>query len=71
MIKIIEKFMRKVVTAAPNATLAEVAHLMAEHNVGAVVIAERHRPVGILTDRDLPLKSEPRAHRLRRRHRAS
>jgi len=53
---VIEKFARKVVTAQPLQSLAEVARLMEQDNVGAVVIAENRRPVGILTDRDLALE---------------
>jgi CBS domain-containing protein len=53
---VIEKFARKVVTAQPMQSLAEVARLMEQDNVGAVVIAENRRPVGILTDRDLALE---------------
>ena len=52
--KTIEKFVKRVVTAMPQ-TLAAVARLMEQHNVGAVVLAENHRPVGIVTDRDLAL----------------
>jgi CBS domain-containing protein len=44
-----------VVTARPEDSLATVAKLMAQHNVGAVVVAEQGRPVGIVTDRDLAL----------------
>jgi CBS domain-containing protein len=51
----IEKFVRSVVTARPQQNLAAVARLMEQHNVGAVVIVEGQRPVGILTDRDLAL----------------
>jgi CBS domain-containing protein len=51
----IEKFLRSVVTARPQQTLAAVARLMEQHHVGAVVIVEGQRPVGILTDRDLAL----------------
>ncbi|HLN32228.1 MAG TPA: CBS domain-containing protein [Gemmataceae bacterium] len=53
--KTIEKFVKRVVTAMPQETLAAVARLMEQHNVGAVVLAENHRPVGIVTDRDLAL----------------
>jgi CBS domain-containing protein len=48
-------FIREVVTAQPADSLATVAKLMAQHNVGAVVVAEQDRPVGIVTDRDLAL----------------
>lgn len=54
--QVIEKFARKVVTATPTQSLAEVAQLMEQNQVGAVVIAENRRPVGIVTDRDLALE---------------
>jgi len=54
--KTIEKFVKQVVTAAPSDSLAAVAQQMERHNVGAVVIVENHRPVGIVTDRDLALQ---------------
>jgi CBS domain-containing protein len=47
--------MRSPITAGPSATLAEVAKLMEKENVGAVVITDEERPVGITTDRDLAL----------------
>jgi signal-transduction protein with cAMP-binding, CBS, and nucleotidyltransferase domain len=53
--RILEKFLKPVVTAQPWDTLACLARLMAQHNVGAVVIVENSRPVGIVTDRDLAL----------------
>jgi CBS domain-containing protein len=46
---------RKPVTARLNDTLAIVAKTMKKQNVGAVVIAQDDRPVGIVTDRDLAL----------------
>jgi CBS domain-containing protein len=48
-------FIREVVTAGPKDSLAKVAKLMEQHNVGTVVVAEQDRPVGIVTDRDLAL----------------
>jgi len=44
---------RKLVTAAPKDSLAKVAKLMEQQNVGAVVVTEENRPIGIVTDRDL------------------
>lgn len=44
---------RNAVAARPQDSLAEVARLMQAENVGAVVITEKTRPVGIVTDRDL------------------
>ena len=43
------------ITATPATTLGLVAGLMKAHNVGAVVIEEKQRPVGIITDRDLAM----------------
>jgi CBS domain-containing protein len=48
-------FAKKVFTAGPHDPIASVAQTMASHNVGAVVITEQWRPVGIVTDRDLAL----------------
>jgi CBS domain-containing protein len=53
--KLSDIFTRVVVTAWPEETLATIAHRMHEHNVGAVVVVEDQRPVGIVTDRDLAL----------------
>lgn len=44
---------REAVTAKTQDSLAEVARLMERENVGAVVVTEETRPVGIVTDRDL------------------
>ena len=42
------------VTAGINASVAEVARIMAERNIGSVVlIDDAGRPVGIVTERDL------------------
>jgi CBS domain-containing protein len=49
-------FPKRVVTADPDCVLSQVAGLMEEHGVGTVVITERDRPVGIVTDRDLALE---------------
>src|SRR2546421_9051473 len=44
-----------VVTAPADATLADVAELMSDRNVGSVVILEHDRPVALITDRDVAL----------------
>ena len=51
----IDRFCRKpVISAGPGDTIMEVARLMREHHVGAVVIVdESRRPVGMVTDRDI------------------
>jgi CBS domain-containing protein len=46
---------RKAITAEPDEPLCLAARLMEQENVGAIVVVERDRPVGILTDRDLAL----------------
>jgi CBS domain-containing protein len=54
--KTIEKFVKPVVTAGPHEPLSAIASLMERRNVGAVVIVESHRPVGIISDRDIALQ---------------
>jgi CBS domain-containing protein len=44
-----------VVTADTEDSLRHVGELMRDRNVGSVVICERERPVGVITDRDLAL----------------
>lgn len=45
----------RVVTAHAEASLADVATLMRDENVGSVVVLEAERPVAIVTDRDLAI----------------
>ncbi len=47
---------RTVVTASPEDTVQAVARRMKEYNVGAVVIVDDNKPIGIVTDRDLVLR---------------
>lgn len=47
------KSRKPLVTATPEASVWQLALLMRDRHVGAVVITERDRPVGIVTDRDL------------------
>jgi CBS domain-containing protein len=53
--RLCDLFTKIVVTGRPDESLASIAHLMQEHNIGAVVIVEDQRPVGIITDRDLAM----------------
>ena len=46
---------RRVATVNPKDSLAKVGGLMELENVGAIVVTEGDRPVGIVTDRDLAL----------------
>ena len=43
---------KKMLTAPPETTVSEAAKLMADKNVGAVLIVERKNLVGIFTERD-------------------
>ncbi len=47
---------RNLVKAEPNASVIEIAQLMTEHNVGAVLIARDGKPLGIVTDRDIVIR---------------
>jgi CBS domain-containing protein len=49
---ILEEKGREVVSIGPNATVYEALKLMAERNVGAVVVIEDGKPVGLLSERD-------------------
>jgi CBS domain-containing protein len=51
----VEDFAKQVWTAAPTDSLGSVGRIMAEHHIGAVVVVEHRRPVGVVTDRDLAL----------------
>lgn len=43
---------KKMLTAPPETTVGEAARLMAKKNVGAVMVVEKERLVGIFTERD-------------------
>lgn len=53
--KLCDLFTKKVVTARPQEQLGAVASKMRQHNVGAIVVEQDGRPVGIVTDRDLAM----------------
>lgn len=44
---------RNVITASPNTSVAEVARLMRDRNIGSVVVLENGRIAGIVTERDI------------------
>jgi CBS domain-containing protein len=47
---------RNLVTADPDAKISEIARLMADRGVGAVLILSEGKPRGIITDRDIVLR---------------
>ena len=51
-----------VVTATADTTIGQVAKLMADKDVGSVVIVEGGKPVGIVTDRDLVVDHLAKGH---------
>ena len=48
------------VTIAPEATIAEAARLMDNHVVGALVVMDGDRPMGVVTDRDIAIRAVAR-----------
>jgi CBS domain-containing protein len=44
---------RDLLSVEPDETITQVAQRMVERNVGAVLVLDRGRPVGIMTERDL------------------
>ena len=54
--KLGEQFKKDVVTVLPDASIRRVAFSMRDRGVGAVVVVnEKGKPVGIVTDRDVAL----------------
>jgi len=48
-------FAKNVITVRPGDTLSRSAERMEQHNIGALVVVEQERPVGIITDRDIAI----------------
>ena len=46
----------KVITIPPSTTVIEALHLMADKNIGSLVIAEQDKFLGIMTERDYSRK---------------
>ena len=53
----LRRYVKRVVSLSPRATIVEAAREMEAHAVGAVVvISDDGRPIGLLTDRDVVLR---------------
>ncbi len=55
--KVHDAMTRAPMIAPPNATIAAVAEAMDRASVGAVVVVDGSRPVGIITDHDLVVRA--------------
>ncbi|UCD07327.1 MAG: CBS domain-containing protein [Candidatus Aenigmatarchaeota archaeon] len=53
MVKIREIMKKSVVTIDPELTLADVAKIMTNNRVGSVIIMNKTKPIGIITDDDI------------------
>ncbi|MBS4099501.1 MAG: CBS domain-containing protein [Sulfuricella sp.] len=43
----------RLITLAEGATVGEAAALMEKHHIGCIIVEREHRPVGIITERDM------------------
>jgi len=50
--QVLEKKGREVTTIAPDETVFRAIEIMAERDIGALVVTENDAPVGLLTERD-------------------
>lgn len=55
--KIKEVMTTNVVNLNPSSTVADAARLMQKHNVGSIPVCDASRVVGILSDRDIVLRT--------------
>jgi CBS domain-containing protein len=53
MVKIKEVMKKNVITADPNLKMSDVAKIMTNNRVGSVVVMNRNKPVGIVTNDDI------------------
>lgn len=49
-------FPKEIITTGPDRTIGDVAALMEDNGVGTVVVTEKERPIGIVTDRDVAME---------------
>jgi CBS domain-containing protein len=48
---------KNVISVSPNSTIEEAANLMSQYNVGALPVVENNQLKGMITDRDITLRS--------------
>ena len=60
--RIVDVMTRNPQPVSPDATLQDAARLMDDLNVGALPVCEGDRLVGILTDRDIVVRSTSAGH---------
>lgn len=54
----IEAIMTKtVISVSPEQRVEEAAQLMSEHNIGAIPVVQNNEVIGMITDRDITLRS--------------
>lgn len=53
MARVSDFMTKKVVTVSPEASVLDASHLMADKNIGSVVVVEGTVPIGIITERDV------------------
>lgn len=46
-----------IISVSPNQTIEEAARLMQNHNIGAIPVVENNRIIGMVTDRDITIRS--------------
>jgi CBS domain-containing protein len=61
---------RQVISVSPESNIVQACHLMGKNNIGCLVVEERGKMCGILTDRDVALKvsgksKDPQKNRVR------
>lgn len=49
----VKEIMRKVVTIAPRADIRDAAKVMASKEIGSIVVAEKDKIFGIITEHDI------------------
>lgn len=57
IMKVMDVMTRNVATVNRNDSVEKAAELMSEHNVGSIPICDNNKVVGVITDRDIALRS--------------